>query len=645
MLKYTAIIVVSLWVTTYASSQGFLDVSISSGTSVVHDGNQTIDMQIGSGAAWLDYDKDAKLDLYVSMRTGPNKLFRNLGSGNFQEVAQSLGAADPSGDGGGVAIADFNNDGWPDIYLANCQGDKLLKNNGGTSFTDITSTAFIDPFVGGPSRTPSASWGDYNGDGFLDLYIAQHAPSPIHDPPLGATIQGFLYYNTGQETFVDVSSLLGIPNLMSWGFIGAWTDIDHDDDLDIFLVNDCRGWSSPISLPTKIFRNNGGTNPLNWSFAEVSQSVGVSDCRNGMGIAVGDYNRDGWMDVFYTNIGPCVLYKNNHGIFEDVSEECQVTPYQGIESLFSWGCAFMDYDLDGWQDISVMLGALTGTALGSDSPNYLFENNGNGTFTEIAEQLGMAFPQKSRNGIYGDYDTDGDLDLYIVNYGDTCKLMRNELNNSRHWLQIDLVGKTCNRDGIGSKIQITTPNSVSQYYETRSGSNLGGGDSPYAHFGLDTQSLISEVKVKWPCGRLQSLYNVAVDQTLLIIEDTSVHVTKVWEGAIDTLWSNPDNWSFSTLPKVADYVLIPANRPHYPKLGTGLLSVGSTVSNPNFVCGGLHIAQDAQLTTGVNTSIANHGDIVIAGSLTVLKQSSPGIINHPGSDIRIGPTGLLHVNQ
>ncbi len=635
-----AILILKLLNTT---AQQFLDVSVISGTSVVHDGNQIIDMQIASGAAWLDYDNDGDLDLYVSMRTGANKFFRNLGNGNFQNVAAILGAADPDGDGGGVAVADFNNDGWQDIYLANSQGDRLLKNNGGISFTDITSTAFVDPNVGGPSRTPSASWGDYNKDGFLDLYISQHSPSPVFDPPPGATTQDFMFFNTGQETFVDVSSLLGIANLTNWGFIGAWTDFDHDDDMDIFLVNDCRPNSFPPPVYTRIFRNDGGTNALTWSFTEVSVAVGVNDCRNGMGVAVGDYNRDGWMDVFYTNIGPCVLFKNNHGVFEDVSAATQVN--LPTAPLYSWGCAFMDYDLDGWQDISVMLGALSGAANMSNSPNYFFKNNGNGTFTDIAPQLGLAFPQKSRNGIYGDYDNDGDLDLYIVNYGDTCKLMRNELNNSKHWLQIDLVGKTCNRDGIGSKIQITTPNSVSQYYETRSGSNLGGGDSPYAHFGLDTQSLISEVKVKWPCGRLQSLYNVAVDQTLLIIEDTSVHVTKVWEGAIDTSWTNPDNWSFGTLPKVADYILIPANRPHYPKLGTGLLSVGSTVGNPNFVCGVLQIAQGAQMTTGVNTSIANHGDILIAGTLTVLKQTPPVITNHAASDIRIAPGGLLNVNH
>lgn len=491
--------------------QGFTDVTISSGTVFLHDGDPVFDFKIGTGAAWLDYDKDGDLDLYVTQRQSANRLFENDGNGNFTDVASSLGVTDASGDGGGVTIVDFNNDGWDDIFLSNNQGNKLLKSNSGLSFTDITNTAFVGGTAGGNSRSPSASWGDYDNDGYLDLYIAQHSP-PSYNQSQGTT-QDFFFHNNGNETFTDISNLLVLDSLTSWGFIGGWTDYDKDGDMDIFLVNDCL--DTPYGLYTKIFRNDGGTDPLNWNFTEVAASVGVDACKNGMGIAVGDYNRDGWMDIFHTNIGSCLLYENNNGTFVDKSSAAQIDIQPATH--FSWGCGFFDYDLDGWQDIMVAIGTLNISSL-DPQPNMLFHNNGDGTFTNMAGSLGMDDDRRSRSGIYGDYDNDGDLDIYLTNYGENCILHRNDNNNGNNWFKVHLQGTQSNQDGLGSKIKITTPDGGVQYYETKSGSNLGGGDTPYAHFGLGNNNTITELEIKWLSGEIQVFNNISVNQLLNVTE-------------------------------------------------------------------------------------------------------------------------------
>ncbi len=532
-LKVIALTFLGLSFTFLPSSfgQGFSDASSEAGITLVHNTTGINDHKMGTGAAWLDYNKDGYLDLYVTMRIGANKLFKNNGPNPmtgiyaFTDVAVDLGVDDTSGDGGGISIADINNDGWDDIFLANCDENILYLNNGPDlsgdfSFTDATSDAFPNGSAGGNSRSPSASWGDYDKDGYLDLYIAQHYPVLGSS---GGTNQDFLYHNEGPNasgvfTFTDVSDYLEIDSLMGYGFIGGWSDYDKDGDLDIFLINDC-----PIAngKKTKVWRNDGtnGSNP--WNFTEVSASIGIDDCRNGMGIGVGDYNRDGWMDIFYTNIGECVLYSNDtDGTFSDMSEDTgiDIQPAQH----FSWGAAFMDYDNDGWQDIMVSIGALSlnpNPAFPFNlQPNMFFKNNGDSTFTNIAGTLGLADDRQSRSGIYGDYDNDGDLDIYVTNYEDNCVLNKNNLNNGNHWLKIHLVGTQGNQDGLGSKIKLTTFDGTVQHYETRSGSNLGGGDSPYAHFGLDTNTIITEIEVTWLSGEVQTINNPSVDQLLEVTE-------------------------------------------------------------------------------------------------------------------------------
>ncbi|MFT5762859.1 MAG: hypothetical protein ACI8X3_000274 [Saprospiraceae bacterium] len=518
-------------------AQSFTDITQLDGITIVHDGHDpALDfdyIDLGTGAAWLDFNNDGNLDLYVTMRAGANLLFENLGydmTANdyiFDEVAVAKGVANAGGDGAGVSVTDFDNDGNMDIFLANTDGDKLFKNDGfpNYTFTDITATSGLT--VTAESRGTSASWGDYDGDGYLDLYISHHGEFPGN---VGGIHQDFLFHNNGNSTFTNVSSLLGIVNLSGYGFIGGWTDFDNDGDMDLILVNDCdlANPSPDANTHTRIFENNSdiSSNWMTWNFTEVSASIGVDDCRNGMGIAVGDFNRDGWMDFFYTNIGDCVLFQNDgDGTFTDVSSSAGIDNQDMTH--YSWGCAFLDHNLDGYQDIIVALGALNQTSGTFPRPNQLFENNGDSTFTNIAGSVNMADDTKSRSSIYGDYDNDGDLDVFFMSYGEQCILKRNEhindMNTGNNWLQVKLTGDPAegsNKDAVGSRLKLTygATNEV-QYFETRSGSNLGGGDDSRAYFGLGSETTISELKITWPSGNVQIVMPTpAINQILSVSE-------------------------------------------------------------------------------------------------------------------------------
>ncbi|MCB0654027.1 MAG: VCBS repeat-containing protein, partial [Saprospiraceae bacterium] len=505
-----------------AWGQAFSDETAVTGIALIHDGTGIPgDIQsIGSGAVWFDYNNDGYLDLYVTMRLEGNKLYRNNGDGTFTDVASMLGVADAGHDGSGAAAADFNNDGWQDLFLANGNQDVLFKNNNGTSFTNITASAGIS--TTDQSRGASASWADYDQDGFLDLYVANHNMVPGYS---NGSTQDRLYHNNGNETFTDVSEVLSASGIITgFGFIGGWTDFDRDGDPDLFLVNDCLS-TNLISM--KIFRNDGDTHPtLSWKFTEVSISVGVDDCANGMGISVGDYNKDGWMDVFYSDIGPANLFQNINGTFSNVTNTAGVGDQ--VWPDFSWGNCFFDYDLDGWPDLFLVLGSHHYPASEEPKPNMLFHNKGNGiNFTDVSAAMNMNDEGRARTAVYGDYDNDGDPDMFIVNYGEPVLLMRNNNSNGNHFLKVHLIGTVSNSDGIGSYLKLTTSDGMSQYFETRSGSSLGGGDAIDAYFGLGSNTQVTSLEITWPSGIIQVIENISADQYITAVEsdDPCVNVS------------------------------------------------------------------------------------------------------------------------
>ena len=493
----------------------FQDVSVSAGVAFNHvslpNGRG---MGMNSGAAWFDYDKDGFLDLYVTQGYGSNALYKNNGDGTFTDVATELGATDSLNIGAGVSIADYDNDGWSDIFLANANEDVLLKNQNGERFTDVTSDVGINDVQ--LDRGTSASWGDFNNDGFLDLYVSNHFnlynQQDIH--------QDRLFMNNQGKSFTDVSEWLGIEALEGYGFIGTWTDFDNDGDLDLFVINDC-GFSE-IFHSSKLFRNDGPSLNGPWRFTDVSERTGADHCQNGMGIAVGDYDRDGLQEYFYTNIGEKTLLLHfDSGTFYDTAESSGVYAYHPDgRQQWTWGANFFDYDLDGWLDLYVAAGTLWLQTDTEQNPqrNMLFRNKGDGSFEDVSAVSGIDDHRRSRSPVYADYDRDGDVDLFLVNVGQEAVLFENTLSKNNQYLIVDLEGVLSNRDGIGARLKLTTPDGAVQYWETRSGSSLGGGDDRAAYFGLGSNTLVSSLEITWPSGHVQVLQNLEVNQHLLVKE-------------------------------------------------------------------------------------------------------------------------------
>ena len=536
MKKYiSAIILFSAFIIS-GFSQGYSDQSVPSGVGFVHAGQpDAYDMPLGAGSAWFDFNNDGFLDLYVANRIGANKFFKNNGNGTFTENAAGLNIADASHDGAAVVVGDINNDGYQDLYLANSDENVLYLNNQGTSFTDITASSGLGSL--GPNRSTSGSFGDFNNDGYLDLFVTHHVG--IISTDIG-DVRDYLYLNNGDKTFTDVSYHMKIAFLSDPSFASSWTDFDKDGDQDLIVITDCPYF--PELFPTEgtlIFKNAGGTDAvLDWNFFEEGFDLIDDDCANGMGIGIGDYNRDGYMDLIYTNIGPARLYKNNEGVFE--SQDTAGASTQPADH-FSWGTSFMDYNNDGWSDIIMAVGAL-GLQGGVDSTQEcnLFENNGDETFTEIADSLGVADSSRTRSIIHGDYDNDGDLDLLLLNHEGNVRLLRNVVVNVNKFLRIKLRSKKSAPDGIGSWIEVKTNDGVKQYFEMRSGSNLGGGDEIMAHFGLGSATSIDSIKVSWMSGAESILTNIGVDTILTIREPTPyIYVRKGATGDADgSDWAN-----------------------------------------------------------------------------------------------------------
>ncbi len=530
----------------------FDDVSATAGVNVVHRGPVASGvLRIGTGVVWFDYDNDGDLDLFVTMRkTGfANLLYENDGTGVFTDVAAARGVDFSASDAGGASSVDYDNDGDNDLYLANSDADILLRNNlietGTPDFTDVTATAFpADPVPFIDARGSSISWGDYDADGFLDFYVSHHTFVGSDRFDYTADSQDRFYHNNGDGTFTDVKDLIrgvddadGNDNLDGYGFIAGWTDYDNDGDADIFMTNDC-----PFGpLGNKIFRNDGGTDPLAWNFTEVISTTGLdasATCVNAMGLAMGDYNRDGLWDYFYTDIGSATLVRNDGGgLFTDVSVAAgvfddTVPGSSPPQNRVTWGTVFLDYDLDGFQDLAVAAGTLGQFSSSNPQPNLLYHNEGDGTFTDQSDLAWAIDTRRGRTIALGDYDGDGDPDLFLVNYNEAVVLLNNNDASGNNWLQVLLQGSVSNRNGIGAKLHVTDSGGATQHYEVRSGSNLGSGDDMAAYFGFGNISAdpLVHIEIDWPSGIQQAVDGVATNQRITIAEattDLSVVVTPV----------------------------------------------------------------------------------------------------------------------
>ncbi|MBE0565598.1 MAG: VCBS repeat-containing protein [Krumholzibacteria bacterium] len=440
-------------------------VEVAAGTSLADPGN-------GQGVAWGDYDNDGDLDLYIA-NGGANKLLRNDG-GTFADATS--GPLGDMGSGYGVAWGDYDDDGDLDLYVANDGANKLLRNEGGGSFVDATGAS---PLADAGSGS-GVAWGDYDNDGDLDLYLANFG-SPNK-----------LFRNDGGGTFVDVAA--GTPLADNGNGIGvAWGDYDGDGDLDLYLAN---GGSA-----NKLFRNDGGG-----SFADATGGTPLGDAGNGQGVAWGDYDNDGDLDLYLVNSGNAnKLFRNEGGgSFADATGGTPLGD-TGLGQGVAWG----DYDNDG--DLDLYLSNLI-------TANRLFRNDGSGTFVDVAAGTPLADAANGTGVAWGDYDGDGDLDLYLANAGQANKLFRSDAAAGQHWLQVKLRGAVSNSAGIGAWVRVVA-GGVSMIREISGGSGYCSQDAMVASFGLGATATVDSLIVTWPSGIVQVVSPVPTANTAQTVRE------------------------------------------------------------------------------------------------------------------------------
>lgn len=488
----------------------FTDVSEAAGVHATHravwDPEESRRGYLAVGQAWGDYDNDGHVDLYLTGNLDPNVLLHNEGDGSFRPApfTQQLALAQlPSG---GALWADYDNDGWRDLFVLNDGPNTLWRNLAGAGFEDVTARAGL----GGEAKSSSAAWADYDGDGWLDLYVANWSCFPECDPVDFARQQDRLYRNLGDGSFRDVTDELGIARTRGAGFAVSFVDFDRDGDADIYVVND----KLQNEVGNVLWRNDG-PGCERWCWTDVSAAAGADALINGMGLAIGDYDNDLDPDFYFTEmVYPMFLLDNQgDGTFVERAREAGVAVNLQADHAVGWGATFLDHDNDGWLDLYMAASGQRrddvdfSMTFHNPWPNAFFVNNRDGTFRAFAPG-GEARPTM---GIArADYDNDGRVDLVLGNWNEGYRLWRNMASTEHAWLGLHLRGGgPVNRDAIGARVTVTTADGLARMSEVRSGSGLGAGDDIRLHFGLgDARS--AEVRILWPDGSEQILQDVAV---------------------------------------------------------------------------------------------------------------------------------------
>ena len=552
----------------------FTDVTAKAGlskavnTSGSATNKQLLLEEMGGGAAFFDYDNDGWLDIFlvngtsldpaVRERNPASYLFHNNRDGTFTDVSQQAGLIH-SGWGQGCCVGDYDNDGFDDLFVSYFGRNVLYHNNGNGTFTDVSEKAGV---TGSSDR-----WGagccflDYDRDGHLDLFVANYvsydparAPKPgeamyclYNNIPVPCGPQGFtggtniLYRNRGDGTFVDVSEESGITRPRgassmvfvgrnwqptgSYGMGAATADFDNDGWPDIYVASD--------TAPSLLYRNNhDGT------FREIAVPAGCAFDENGvamsgMGVGLGDFDGDGWMDIVRTNFSEQVttLYRNyGNGAFEDASIKAGL----GVNRKYvGFGVGFLDFDNDGWKDLFLANGHVYSQIAGRKihltykEPKVLYRNLGNGRFEDVSAKAGPAIKAENlgRGCAFGDFDNDGDVDVIINNLDGPPTLLRNDGGNRNNWIMIKCVGVKSNRSAIGARVRITT-GARSQIDEVMSGSSYYSQNDFRLHFGLGSATKVDSVEIAWPSGLKESFKSLASNHLYVIQETKGILETK-----------------------------------------------------------------------------------------------------------------------
>ncbi len=523
----------------------FTDITQAAGIHFVHNngafGKKFLPETMGPGAAFIDYDNDGWQDIFIVNGTAwpghPGRvstpvLYHNNHDGTFTDVTKKAGLAIPMY-GMGVAVGDYNNDGYDDLFVTAYGQNHLFRNNGNGTFTDVTKQAGLTT---PPEFGASAAWVDYNRDGHLDLLVANYVDwSPQKD--LYCTMDGKtksyctpetypgasvrLWRNRGNGTFEDVTKKAGLYDTTSKSLGIAILDANQDGWPDIAISNDTQ--------PNKLYINN-----RNGTFTEQGVAAGIAYsedgvARAGMGIDAADYDRSGYPSLVVTNFSSqmIALYHNErNGLFVDVAPTSEI----GRSSLLTlgFGCFFFDYDLDGWPDLYVADGHLDDSIeriqqrIHFAEPPHLYHNLAGKGFEDVASSMGQSFDaaRVARGAAYGDINNDGAPDIVVTTNNGPAALFLNQ-GTTNHALRIKLIGTKSNRDGIGAVVSVKSP-TTSQTQMLRSGSSYLSASELVLTFGLGTSTKASSIEIRWPSGAVDHLSDVSADQIVTIREGAGI---------------------------------------------------------------------------------------------------------------------------
>jgi len=589
----SALVVSALPGWSISAQLAFTDQSKAVGLDLLHEPSanypQPMVKEFTSGGAVGDFNRDGWQDVFIpSDGTNPDRLCLNNGDGTMTETGAQWGLTELHL-GSGIAVGDFNNDGWPDVYVTSfgpSTGEmvghhRLYRNNAGASFTNVAAAAGVNVVSSDVADGMGAAWGDYDADGDLDLFVTGWRTESSN--------RNKLFRNNGDETFTDATAEAGIAGVLSEvrGFGGVFSDMDGDRDLELLVIGDV--------FTSKYLINNG-----DGTFSDFTSGSGTALEAAGMGQDIGDFNNDQLLDWYVTTINWSViedgnrLYINQGGnIYAEIGEDAGV--YNGG---WGWGTVAVDFDHDGLTDLAETNGWYTPEH--ENFPSRMWLNNGDLTFDEVAQNCGFIHTGQGRGLLHFDYDNDGDRDVLIFAHAEPLTLFRNDLSGpDTNWLRVALdtsASPTLAPDGYGSTVRATFGATTCSRLMC-SGTHFLSQSEASVHFGLGAADTIDELRVEWPNGLTTILNGVAANQTIVVRPSTPATLAD-FTVAFGT-------WLSGGLPELEDSDdarLIVRSRPGFTALEPNLVDLRVGLLSDNLAAGALHLAVEMRLNQAGGTA-------------------------------------------